>query len=380
MKYLLKLQGEINMYKTFIGFVKKEFYHILRDKKTLLILFGIPAVQILLFGFAITNEIKDVNIAILDHSKDYTSNLIIKKLTSTKYFNLKFNLTNENQIEQSFKTGKIKEVLVFEKDFGDKLIKSKQATIQLITDGTDANAALTIINYTTQIINQFNRTLNENTDIPLKIIPEVKMRYNPELKGVFLSVPGLIAVILMLISALMTSISITREKETGSMELLLVSPIKPVLIIIAKVIPYAIIGFLITILILVLGTTIFSVPIKGNIPLLLLENILYIILSLSLGILISTIAQSQLIALMLSLLGLMMPTVILSGFIYPIENMPIWIQPFTYIIPARWFIVIIKNIMLKGSDFTTLWKETLIIIAMIFVFITISVKKYKIRL
>jgi ABC-2 type transport system permease protein len=380
MKYLLKLQGEINMYKTFIGFVKKEFYHIFRDKKTLLILFGIPAVQILLFGFAITNEIKDVNIAILDYSKDYTSNLIIKKLTSTKYFNLKFNLTNENQIEQSFKTGKIKEVLVFEKDFGDKLIKSKQATIQLITDGTDANAALTIINYTTQIINQFNRTLNENTDIPLKIIPEVKMRYNPELKGVFLSVPGLIAVILMLISALMTSISITREKETGSMELLLVSPIKPVLIIIAKVIPYAIIGFLITILILVLGTTIFSVPIKGNIPLLLLENIFYIILSLSLGILISTIAQSQLIALMISLLGLMMPTVILSGFIYPIENMPIWIQPFTYIIPARWFIVIIKNIMLKGSDFTTLWKETLIIIAMIFVFITISVKKYKIRL
>jgi ABC-2 type transport system permease protein len=368
------------MYKTFIGFVKKEFYHIFRDKKTLLILFGIPAVQILLFGFAITNEIKDVNIAILDYSKDYTSNLIIKKLTSTKYFNLKFNLTNENQIEQSFKTGKIKEVLVFEKDFGDKLIKSKQATIQLITDGTDANAALTIINYTTQIINQFNRTLNENTDIPLKIIPEVKMRYNPELKGVFLSVPGLIAVILMLISALMTSISITREKETGSMELLLVSPIKPVLIIIAKVIPYAIIGFLITILILVLGTTIFSVPIKGNIPLLLLENIFYIILSLSLGILISTIAQSQLIALMISLLGLMMPTVILSGFIYPIENMPIWIQPFTYIIPARWFIVIIKNIMLKGSDFTTLWKETLIIIAMIFVFITISVKKYKIRL
>lgn len=368
------------MFETFIGFIKKEFYHIFRDKKTLLILFGIPVVQILLFGFAITNEIKDVNIAILDYSKDYTTNQIIEKLISSKYFKLKFYLENEHQIEESFKSGKIKEAIIFEKDFGEKLIKTKKASIYIITDGTDPNTAITIINYTTQIIYQYNKLINQNINIPLKITPEVKMRYNPELKGVFLSVPGLIAVILMLISALMTSISITREKESGSMELLLVSPLKPVFVIITKVIPYAIIGFLITILILVLGSTVFSVPIKGSISLLLFENILYIILSLSLGILISTIAQSQLIALMISLLGLMMPTVILSGFIYPIENMPIWIQPFTYIIPARWFIVIIKNIMLKGSTFSTIWQETLVVFAMTVIFILISAKKYKIRL
>jgi ABC-2 type transport system permease protein len=378
--YLLKLQEALKMFETFIGFIKKEFYHIFRDKKTLLILFGIPVVQILLFGFAITNEIKDVNIAILDYSKDYTTNQIIEKLISTKYFKLKFYLENEHQIEESFKSGKIKEAIIFEKDFGEKLIKTKKASIYIITDGTDPNTAITIINYTTQIIYQYNKLINQNINIPLKITPEVKMRYNPELKGVFLSVPGLIAVILMLISALMTSISITREKESGSMELLLVSPLKPVFVIITKVIPYAIIGFLITILILVLGSTVFSVPIKGSISLLLFENILYIILSLSLGILISTIAQSQLIALMISLLGLMMPTVILSGFIYPIENMPIWIQPFTYIIPARWFIVIIKNIMLKGSTFSTIWQETLVVFAMTVIFILISAKKYKIRL
>jgi ABC-2 type transport system permease protein len=206
------------------------------------------------------------------------------------------------------------------------------------------------------------------------------MRYNPEMKGVFLFVPGLITIILMLVSAMMTSISITREKEMGTMEVLLVSPMKPFLVIISKVIPYSVVAFSITSLILILGLTVFEVPNNGSWVLLISECILYLIMGLSLGILISTVAPTQMVAMFMSFIGLMLPTIMLSGFIIPIENMPGWLQVFTNIIPARWFIVIIKNIMLKGTGLEGVWKETLILLAMTLFFILVSTKKYKIRL
>lgn len=364
----------------FLNFIVKEYLHIIRDKRTLLILFGIPLIQILLFGFAITNEIKDAKIAILDNSKDYITKEISQKIISTDYFKLYYYLSSEEQIEEVFKEGKVKQVIVFEPNFEEKLIKYHKATIHLITDGTDPNIGSTVTSYTTSIIQNYQNELNKTYKIPIKISPEVKMRYNPELKGVFLFVPGLITIILMLVSAMMTSISIAKEKEIGTMEVLLVSPMKPILIIIAKVIPYSLLSFIITLIILSLGMTVFQVPIKGSISLLLAECVLYLIMGLSLGILISTIAPNQMVAMFISFIGLLLPTIMLSGFIIPIENMPYWLQIITNIIPARWFILIIKNIMLKGLDINELWKETLIIFSMTLFFIIISSKKFKIRL
>jgi ABC-2 type transport system permease protein len=366
--------------KAFFSFIIKEYLHIKRDKRTLLILFGIPTVQIILFGFAITNEIKYAKIAILDNSKDFITQEITSKILSTKYFELREYLNSETQIEQVFKSGQVKQVLVFEPNFAEKLYKNNKATIHLITDGTDPNIGNTLMNYTNSIVSDYQRQLNKTTNLPLMLLTEVQMRYNPEMKGVFLFVPGLITIILMLVSAMMTSISIAREKEIGTMEVLLVSPMKPIVVIIAKVIPYSILAFIITLIILALGLTVFEVPIKGNVILLLSECILYLIMGLSLGILISTIAPNQMVAMFISFIGLLLPTIMLSGFIIPLENMPGWLQTFANIIPARWFIVIIKNVMLKGVGLEVVWKETLIILSMAVFFNIISIKKLKIRL
>ncbi len=206
------------------------------------------------------------------------------------------------------------------------------------------------------------------------------MFYNEEMKGVYMFVPGLMALILMLISALMTSVTIAREKEFGTMELLLASPLKPREIILGKVTPYVLLSFVNAMTIVLLGFLVFDVPVVGSLWLLMLECMLYITLALSLGVLISTTAKTQQMAMFMSLLGLMLPTILLSGFIFPIENMPIVLQWLSAIMPPRWFIVIVKNIMLKGTGFAFIWKETLILLGMTLIFILVAVKRFKIRL
>jgi ABC-2 type transport system permease protein len=216
--------------------------------------------------------------------------------------------------------------------------------------------------------------------MPYQIVPEVRMVYNPELKGVYLFVPGIMAMILMLISALMTSVSIVREKELGTMEVLLVSPLKPLQIIIGKVMPYVTLSFINAIIIVILGYWVFGLPVQGNIVLLMSECLLFIILALSLGILISTSTESQQIAMMLSMVVLMLPTILLSGFIFPIENMPTILQWLCALMPPKYFIIILKNIMLKGTGLAYVWKETLIMIGFIVFFIVVASKKFKVRL
>jgi len=366
--------------KQFTGFIIKEFYHIFRDTRTIIILFGIPVVQLLLFGYVITNEIKDVKIAIYDQSKDVVTSKIIQKILSSDYFILEKNINSIKEIDKSFKQGTIKEVIVFEPDFAKKLDKNGIANVQVIADASEPNTANIIVNYTSAIVNDYIRDYNSVNKVNFQIIPEVRMLYNPSLKGVFLFVPGIMAMLLMLISALMTSISITREKELGTMEVLLVSPLKPFQIIIGKVMPYILLSFINSIVIILMGIFIFGIPVHGNMILLLAECILYIITALSLGILISSVTDSQQVAMMLSLVALMLPTILLSGFIFPIENMPLILQWLCQIMPPKWFITIIKNIMLKGSGFEFVWKETLVLVAMTSVFIMISVKKFKRRL
>ncbi len=366
--------------KRFIGFIKKEFYHIFRDRRSLFILFGMPIVQVLLFGFAITNEINNVDIAILDHSKDATTKEIINKIAASKYFSIKQFINNEAAIENAFKKGQIKAVLNFEKDFSKKLITERKATIQILTDATDPNTANTISNYTSSILKNYQQGINKDIELSYQIVPKTRLAYNPELKSVFMFVPGVMTIILMLVSAMMTSISITREKELGTMEILLVSPLKPFQVIVGKVVPYIFLSVINAVVIIVLSIFVFQMPVQGSLFLLGAESILFIINALSLGILISTVAATQQTAMMVSLMGLMLPVILLSGFIFPISSMPFPLQVISNIIPAKWFIIILKGIMLKGVGLAYVWKETLILLVMTSFFITLSVKKYKIRL
>jgi ABC-2 type transport system permease protein len=366
--------------KRFWGFVIKEFYHIFRDTRTLVILFGIPIAQLLLFGFVVTNEIKDAKIAVYDQSKDPITQKLTQKILSSGYFKLEKNISSSQEIQNCFKGGSIKMVIVYESDFAKKLEKTGTANMQIISDASEPNTASILTNYTLAITRTFMNEINPTVKLPLQISPEVKMQFNPNLKGVFLFVPGIMALLLMLISAMMTSISITREKELGTMEVLLVSPLKPLQIIIGKVMPYMLLSFINAIIILLLGKFVFEIPMVGSLALLLAECILFILTALSLGILISSVTDSQQVAMMLSMVALMLPSILLSGFIFPIENMPVILQWLCQIMPPKWFITIIRSIMLKGAGFEYVWKETFVLIGMMLLFILISVKKFKVRL
>lgn len=366
--------------KRFQAFVKKEFYHILRDRRTLMILFGMPLVQIMLFGYAITNEVREAHIAILDLGKDAQTQLIKDKILASSYFELSKNLNHTAEIGEAFQDGSSKVVVVFEENFARKLQRGGKPNVQLIADATDPNTANTLVNYLQAIILSQNAELNITSNTPFQIETRSRMWYNPELKGVYYFVPGVIAILLMLVSAMMTSISIVREKELGTLEVLLASPMKPDQIILAKVVPYVLLSLIDALVILAMGKYVFGVPIEGSLPLLLFETLLFVLLALSLGIFISTIAHTQQTALLMSLMGLMLPTILLSGFIFPIENMPFALRMISNLIPARWYIIIVKSVMLKSSGLDLIWRETLIMCGFIVFFILISMKKFKVRL
>jgi ABC-2 type transport system permease protein len=362
------------------GFIIKEFFHIFRDRRSLIILFGMPIVQILLFGFAITNEIRNVNIAILDKAHDTSSERIIEKMLASGYFVMNGYLETEDEIEPIFQKGKIKAIIVFGPDLDKNLASGGTAPIQIIADATDPNTANTIANYAASIVRDYQEEINPDVTLPLQIVPEVRMLYNPELKGVFMFIPGTMTVILMLVSAMMTSISIAREKEMGTMEVLLVSPLKPVQVVAGKVLPYILLSSINATVILLLGYFVFKMPMQGSLLALMATTLLFIITTLSLGILISTVAHTQQMAMMMSLMGLMLPTIMLSGFVFPVDSMPWPLQVISNIIPAKWFILILKGLMLKGVSITYLWKEVLILVFMTLALIGLSVKKYAIRL
>ena len=366
--------------KKFIGFFIKECLHLIRDYRTMMILIGMPVIQIILFGFAIRNELNSVNIGILDKSKDEITTELTSKILSSEYFILKEYFTDERQIDASFKKGHIKEVIIFESGFAEKLKKEGRAEVQIITDASEPNMANLALSYTTSIIQNYSMTLSKGKDQPLIISPEIKMLYNEELKSVFMFVPGIMATLLMLISAMMTSITITKEKEFGTMEVLLASPLKPYQIIFGKVAPYLLLSLVNLALILWISTSVFGMPVRGSYLLLIAECSLFITTALSLGILISTFTSSMQVAMMISLVGLMMPTVLLSGFIFPIENMPWPLQWISHILPAKWFVIIIKNIMLKGTGFSYVYKETAVLVLMTVFLLGLSIKKFKTRL
>lgn len=367
--------------KQFAAFVRKEFRHIFRDKRTLIILFGMPIILLILFGFALTNEIKDAGIAILDQSKDDMSIRLKDKILSSGYFKGVAELQNYKQIEEAFKTGDVKLTLVIGADFGKHLKGQVPASIQLIGDASDPNTANTLTAYAEMIIRDFQQETQSNgIDLSMGTSAIPRMIYNPEQKPVFMFVPGVMALILMLVSAMMTSITIAREKELGTMNILMISPLKPIQIILGKVTPYLVLSLINGLVIVLMGIFVFGMPVRGSFLLLFFEVVLFIITALGLGIFISSRSSTQMTAMFVSMVGLMMPTILLSGFIFPIENMPWMLQGLAQILPAKWFIIVIKNVMLKGSGLQVVLFPSAVLLFMAIGFLGLSIKNIKPRL
>lgn len=366
--------------KQLFSFIKKEFLHVFRDRKTLMLLFGLPVVQLTLFGFALTNEVKNAKIVVADYSKDIATKKITERIEASRYFDVEKSLKSHEEIEAAFKTGKIKLAVIFPENFYNDLLHLNKAQLQIIADASDINTATTLTNYISAIVADYQRDLMNNSAVPLTIVPEVRMLYNPELKGEHTFIPGIMAMIMLLVCVMMTSISIVREKELGTMEILLVSPFKPIMVIIAKFIPYLLISFFNITSILLLSVYALDLPIKGSILLLYSESLLFVVTALAIGLLISISAQSQQTAMFGSLMATMLPTLLLSGFIFPVENMPLPLRIISNVVPSKWFFIIVKSIMIKGVGIETIWKETLVLTGMMLFFMTVSLRKFKIRL
>jgi ABC-2 type transport system permease protein len=366
--------------RQFTTFVKKEFAHILRDRKTLLILFGMPISQILIFGFALTNEVKNVKIAIVDQARDDQSRQLISKIDASKYFEVKTTLGNALQVDDELKKGTIKMAVIFPADFSSDLAHSNTSQVQIVLDGSDPNAANTIKNYITAIVADHQRQQQSTVPALYQIIPEVRMLYNPQLLDAPNFVPGVMALVLMLVCVMMTAVSIVKEKEMGNMEILLVSPFKPGMVILTKTFPYLVLSLVNLTIILLLSIFVLKLPVNGSLALLFAESILFIITCLTLGIFISVKTSSQEVAMLISLMGMLIPTILFSGFMFPIENMPYPLQLISNIIPSKWYYIIVKSIMIKGLGFSAIWKETLVLAAITSVLLAVSLKSFKIRL
>ncbi len=364
----------------FKAFIIKEFRHVWRDKRSLLILLGLPVMMMMIFGFALSSEVKNSKFGVLDFSHSEASSQVINRLAQSPYFDLEVNLSNYQEIEGLFQAGRIRMALIIPEDFAMQKERHGPAQIQLIGDASDANTSGTMIQYASAIIRDIQQDWMGEASLPFEIKVDYRMLYNPQLESSYNFVPGVLTLILMLLGAMMTSVSIVREKELGTMEVLLVSPMKPIWVVLSKAIPYLILCFVDVLIILLLSYTVLDMPLRGSLLLLLLECILFIITTLSLGLLISTIVDSQEVAMFLSLVGFLMPALVFSGFMFPIENMPVVLQYISNVVPTRWFYEILKTVMIKGLGIEYILKETLILSIMTLFFIVIALKKFKIRL
>ena len=366
--------------KQFYQFIVKEFYHIFRDRKTLLILLGMPMVQIIIFGFALTNEVKNSHIAIVNQSSGVLANRLTDRIEASRYFELYAQSANSQMVDALFKKGKIKIALVIPPDFETGFFQQNNGDLQIIADASDPNVAKTLTNYLSAIVQDFQKEVNPNHIIPYSIQLDTRMLYNPQLKGAYNFVPGVMAMVLLLVCTMMTALTVVKEKEMGNMEILLVSPMNPIRIIIAKAVPYLLLSIINITTILLLSYFVLEVPINGSLLLLYAESILFILVSLGLGLLISSATDSQQSAMFISLIVMFLPTVMFSGFIFPIENMPLPLRIVSNIIPAKWFFIIVKSVMIKGVGLSLIWRETAVLTGMMLFFFGLAIKKFKIRL
>lgn len=359
------------------SFIRKEFWHIIRDKRALLILFAMPVALVILFGYAISNDIKDAKIAILDNSHDELSIGLSNKLESSGYFIQAVSLTHNDELQEVFRDGTIKMAIVYPNGFAQRYYHDNSVSIQIIADASDLNTASTLTNYASSIIQDYQKDLSNTPEQKPLFETTVKMLYNKELKGVYMFVPGVLALILMLIGAMMTAVSLAREKETGTMRVITVSPLSSISIILGKVIPYILISLIDTVIIIGMSVYVFGMPINGSIILLCLVCILFLFAATSLGIMISAFSDTQQTALIISIVMLFLPTVLLSGFIYPIANMPIVLQVFCQLFPAKWFIEAIKAVMIKGTGIQDIWLQLVVLVGMITVYVRVSIIQFR---
>lgn len=373
-----KIQIMNTKLKQLMAFTRKEFLHVFRDKRTLLIMFGLPIVQILIFGFALTNEVKNARLLVVNPNNEAQSEQLIQKIEASSYFTIKHIEPNTQNVEKYFKNGEVQAALILPAKFSAP--RNEPAEIQIVTDASDPNFAKIAINYLSAIIMDFLNKPNSVQIAPMQIQTETRMLFNPSLNGSMNFVPGVIALIMMIVSTTLTSVSIVREKEFGMMEVLLVSPVRPIFVLISKMLPYLILSFANLILILLMSHYVLLVPINGNILLILFVGILYILTCLALGLLISNITSSQAFAMMFSMAGIMLPTLLFTGFLFPLENMPIGFQWFSNIVPSKWFFLIFQSVMLKGLGFADVWKEMSILFFMMIFLTVISLKKFNTRL
>ena len=365
--------------KMFIAFVGKEIRHILRDRRTMLILFGMPLIMMLLFGFAISTDVKDVRLVAVTTSADHLTQRMLTRLDASEYFILTHTVQTTAEAEQLIRNGQADIAIVFSPRFADRLPKG-QSQVQLILDGADPNQASMQGAYATQILQAGMAEATSAAHVPQSTEIITRLLYNPQMKSAYNFVPGIMGLLLLLICAMMTSVSIVREKERGTMEVLLVSPIRPLLILIAKAVPYFLLSIIILLFILGISNFVLKVPVAGNLLAILTLCLLYIFLALCLGLLISVVAKTQLQALLISGMLMLMPNLLLSGMIYPIESMPLPLQWYSAIIPARWFIAAIRKLMVMGVGLQMVGRELLILTAMSLLILGIALKKFKTRL
>ena len=360
----------------FLSFVKKEALHILRDKRTMLIVLLLPIVQILLFGFAISTEMNNIDFAVVAPNRTETIRQQIERMEANPYFTFK-GYISQAEIDGVLRKGDVTAVVVFSEDY-DRLVTNagiegvSEAAVQFILDASNPNNAGTGLGY---LQSSFQSEISVAS-----VAPATRVLYNPQMKSSYNFVPGIMGLIFILICAMMTSISIVREKETGTMEILLVSPVKPLFIILAKAVPYFVLSFVNLTTILLLSVYVLDVPVAGSLFWLIVVSLLFIFVSLALGLLISSVTRTQVAAMLASGLILMMPTMLLSGMIFPIESMPLLLQGISAVLPARWYIQAVRKLMIEGVDISLVLMEVSILAVMAVALITVSFKKFKNRL
>lgn len=358
--------------KEFWSFIIKETQHIMRDRRTMMILFGMPIILMLIFGFAISTDVRNVRTVVVMSQIDHQTQRMINALDESEYFNVLYKVYTPAEAEQLIRNQKADMGIVFSTDFA-----SKHGGVQLITDGTDPNMAQQYNNYASQIMGtQLMNVMQRKASSAIAL----KMLYNPQMKSSYNFVPGIMGILLMLICAMMTSISIVREKERGTMEVLLVSPVRPFLIILAKAVPYLVLAFVVLLAILLMSRFVLFVPIAGSLWLILLVSTIYIFMALSLGLLISTIAKTQMAALLMSAVMLLMPCTMLSGMMFPIESMPHVLQWVAALIPPRYYISAMRKLLIMGVSFRYVLSEVVTLLGMTTLFLTVALLKFNKRL
>jgi ABC-2 type transport system permease protein len=359
--------------------MRKEFIHILRDPRSLAVIFLMPVMMVVIYGYAINFDIHDIKIGLLDESRSTESRQLIERLTSSHYFIITSSLNSRDEIEDAFLKRRFLAALIIPTRFADDLRTLPSADVQVVVDGSNANSATVAVNYLRSALLQYSLDLNTpGFQPPIQIEPRVW--YNPDLKSTHFIVPGLIAVLMMMVCAMLTSVTIVRERETGTMEQIFVSPIHPIEIVIGKIAPYVLLALLDGLGILLFSRLIFSVPFRGNGLLLLMLSAVFVYASLSIGLLISTRVKTQQAAMMFSMLITILPSILLSGFIYPIASLPIVLRAISYIIPAKYFLIIDRGIILKGMGFSHLYEQTLFLFIFGTLLLSVSIKNFKTHL